>query len=570
MNESFGSYDVTGLVAETATGRVFRARHRELDRDAAVKVLSAAVAGSPGVLEGLRAEAAVLAGLSHPHVVDLYEFVEDDGAAWLAEQWVDGASLSAVLAEHGPLSPEQAVGVVRGALMGLAHAHDRGVVHRDVSTGNVVADLAGTSMLVDFGLAAPVGAESDGAGRAVLGTPAYLSPEAARGERVGKTGDVYSAAAVLHELVTGRPVFGGSVAEMVRGHLDTPAPRLERVGADLADLVARALHKDPAARPADAAQFLVELEEAARRHFGAGWLSRASIAGLVVSVAGPAGVFGGAPGSVAAATGPVVFEAAGGSGASRVGRGARSGRSRLALATAAGVAAVVVTTVGVVAATTGGDDPQDGPEQDASGTTATDPSGSPGDGPTESQSPEVAPVLSLDLARVCPAVRDGEAAAVLGRAVTNSQDARPGGEITTQNPDGSIAATYPAGDGVLCYRGAQALTGSSGTTSWTVPREIFVDAERSTPRQWRSVANVPETCTESPRGVPQWGDLVLVFGCSGEPLPGGGPASRTFNLRALLGTTEIRCTVALPKPEAGGVEGRIRELCLDVVRRAAG
>ena len=582
MSESFGSYEVVGLVAETTTGRVLRARHRELGRDAAVKVLSAAVTSAPGVLDGLRAEAAVLAGLSHPHVVDLSDFVEDDDAAWLAEQWVDGASLAAVLAEHGALSPEQAVGVVRGALMGLAHAHDRGVVHRDVSTGNVVADLEGTSMVVDFGLAAPVGVEQGGAARAVLGTPAYLSPEAARGEPVGTTGDVYSAAAVLHELVTGRPVFPGTAAEMLRGHLDTPAPRLERVGPELADLVARALDKDPAVRPADAGQFLAELDEAAQRRFGAGWWQRASIAGLVASVAGPAGVFGGAPGSAAASSGPVVFEAAGGSpgtasrsggdGGGRGGRGGRSSRSRLALAAAAGVAAVVATTAVVVAATGGPDGPDgpDGPSARQDGSASTDTSGPTGDGASSSASTDVAPVLSVDPAKVCPAVTDAAAAKALGRAVVDSQDAGPGDQVTTRTNDGSMAATYPAGDGFLCYRGARYLTGSSGNAQWTVTRAVFVDAETSTARRWRAEVDVPETCTDSGLGVPEWGELVVAFACTSDPPGGSEVPGQTFTLRALLGTTDLRCTVALPRPEAGGAGERIRQLCLDVVSGASG
>ena len=108
-------------------------------------------------MERLRAEAEVLSGLSHPNIVHVYDYVEEPHRAWLAEEWVDGTSLQAILDVHDRLTPEQSLGVVRGALTGLAYAHERGVVHRDVSTGNILADQEGTSKLVDFGLAAPAG-----------------------------------------------------------------------------------------------------------------------------------------------------------------------------------------------------------------------------------------------------------------------------------------------------------------------------------------------------------------------------------------------------------------------------
>lgn len=281
MGTRFGDYEVLEPVAAGSTGMVFKARHGGLDRVAAIKQLSPALREQPGFVERLRSEASVLAGLSHPNIVDIYDFVVEPERVWLVEQWVDGVSLATILDAHGPLTPEQSVGVVRGAMTGLAHVHDQGVVHRDVSSSNILADLAGTSMLVDFGMAGPAGS---GTGSAT-GTPAFLSPEAARGEVIGKPGDVYSAAAVLHLLLTGRPVFAGSAPQVVRQHLEADPPRLTGHGSELEELVARSLDKDPGARPRDAGEFLAALEEAARRRFGGGWLERASIAGVVGSVA---------------------------------------------------------------------------------------------------------------------------------------------------------------------------------------------------------------------------------------------------------------------------------------------
>lgn len=287
MVSSFGPYEVLQQVAEGSTGTVYRVRHTELDRIAAVKELSPAMRQVPGLLERMRTEAEVLAELDSPNIVTVYDYVEEPDRIWIAEEWVNGASLEAILKQAGTLSPEQSVGVIRGAMMGLAHAHEHGVVHRDIAPTNILADTDGTSMLVDFGLAAPVGASD------ALGTPAYLSPEAAAGEPVVKPSDVYSAAAVLFALLSGRPPFAGpDAATLLRHHREDPAPILDGHGADLQDLIARSLDKDPTARPVDAAAFLAELEAAAERRFGAGWLARASITGLVATTvaAGATGV----------------------------------------------------------------------------------------------------------------------------------------------------------------------------------------------------------------------------------------------------------------------------------------
>jgi eukaryotic-like serine/threonine-protein kinase len=347
----FGGYEVLGEVGAGSTGRVYRTRHRELGREAAVKVLDDRVLATPGALDRLRSEAKVLSELDHPNVVSLYDYVEEAGGAWLAEEWVEGAPLDRILQQYGRLTPEQALGVVRGAVSGLAYAHDRGIVHRDVSVGNVLADMAGTSMLVDFGLAALAGAGT------VLGTPASLSPEAARGEPVGKPGDVYSAAAVLYQLLVGRPVFDGNAVQVVSAHRDRPAPALTGHGEALQALMGRALAKDPALRPPDAAAFLADLDDAAERQYGADWKQRASIATLVAgaAAAGAAGLAGAGAGGAAAPT--VVFDGAGTPVAGSpitpaplpVGASGRTGRSALFKVTVGLSAAAVVAAAAVAA-----------------------------------------------------------------------------------------------------------------------------------------------------------------------------------------------------------------------------
>ena len=346
MPTSFGPYEVVARVADGTTGTVYRARHTDLGREAAIKELSAALRDVPGLVARMRGEAEMLASLDDEHIVKVYDFVEEPDRVWIAEQWVDGSTLEQILSHHGSLTPEQSVGVIRGALMGLAHAHDKNLVHRDIAPTNIIADLNGTSMLVDFGLAAPVG------GTGAQGTPAYMSPEAARGEPVIKASDVYSAAAVLYALLSGRPPYPGTdPATVIRQHAEAAPPTLSNHGPELLSLVTRSMDKVPANRPADAAAFLAELEAAAESRVGAGCPARASIPSIAAATTADVATGAGGAGVVGAAAGETVIVDAAtlstGGGASP-GAAAASAAPRKILglsvkqAVAAGIAAAVV------------------------------------------------------------------------------------------------------------------------------------------------------------------------------------------------------------------------------------
>ncbi|MBA3294159.1 MAG: serine/threonine protein kinase [Geodermatophilaceae bacterium] len=260
----FPGYEVLGRVAAGTTGVVWKARQSELDRLVAIKELSPALLAGPGFLQRFRAEAQMLAVLDDPHVVRVFDYVEEPDRAYLVQEWVDGAPLTAVLAQHGTLTPEQALGVLRGGLIGLAHAHSRGLVHRDVSPANILLDRGGTSKLVDFGLTAQTDQGIAPGAATSVGTPAFSSPEAVTGAPMTTRSDVYSAAAVLYLLLSGRLPYSGDVAAVLNGHTSGPLPRLEGHGPELADLLARGMAKNPAERPPDAAAFLAELERSSR------------------------------------------------------------------------------------------------------------------------------------------------------------------------------------------------------------------------------------------------------------------------------------------------------------------
>ena len=352
----FGEYEVEDEVATGSTGTVYRARHVGSGEQVAVKRLSAAVRDVPGMLDRLRDEAGALASLDDPHVVRLRDADLTGDPPWLALQWVDGVTLDRLLEHHGPLSPQQAVGVLRGAVQGLAHAHARGVVHRDVAPRNVLVDEQGTSMLVDFGLAAPQPEPG------VVGTPAFLSPEAARGEPVGPPGDVYSAGALLHLLLAARPPFPGTdVAAVLRAHREQQPPPLPGHGSGFADLVARCLAKDPTDRPPDGQALLRELDEQAERRFGAGWLSGASVAAAAAAAMRSASA--GTAATAASTESVTLTTAATSTGSAPAARAAGGGR-RTALLAAAGAVVVGAAAVAALVLTGGSDDGE--PEPTAS------------------------------------------------------------------------------------------------------------------------------------------------------------------------------------------------------------
>jgi hypothetical protein len=371
--EDFGDYECLAAVASGSTGSVWRARHRELDRVVAVKELSAALRDRPGFLEGFRTEARHLAALDDPHVVKVFDYVEEPHRAWMAEEWVDGVRLDVLLDATGRLTAEQALGVLRGVLLGLAAAHAMRLVHGDVAPSNILVDEDGTAKLVDFGLSATAGSATD---LAVIGTPAYLSPETVLCRARDARSDVYSAAAVLVELLTGAPPYpGDTVASVLDRHVHAPVPDLPDVGPALARVIRSALAKDPDERPVDARAFLDELERVAAEEHGTGWLERSSVAGLAGTLiaGGLGGAMGGAmagmtAGGLTAATGGATTTTAaaavtGGTvttgsasvstSASTIGIAARSGSRKLLYLAGGGSAAGAVAVAAVVLLTGG-------------------------------------------------------------------------------------------------------------------------------------------------------------------------------------------------------------------------
>lgn len=253
-------YTLTDRIAAGGMGEVWKAKDSVLGRVVAVKVMRPNAADEPEFADRFRDEARHTASLSHPNIATVYDYGEDDGAAYLVMELVDGQPLSELIA-RGPFAPDRVRSIVGQAALALAAAHAQGVVHRDVKPANILLTSEGRVKLTDFGIASA--GDSAGYTRTgeVLGTPHYLSPEQAVGRAATGSSDLYALGIVAHEMLTGtKPFDGGSAVATALSQVNDPPPPLPpSVPADLRRLVMSCLDKDPARRPESAAALAAAL-----------------------------------------------------------------------------------------------------------------------------------------------------------------------------------------------------------------------------------------------------------------------------------------------------------------------
>jgi tRNA A-37 threonylcarbamoyl transferase component Bud32 len=259
-----GRFRLLSLLGQGAMGRVFRAEDTLLRRHVAIKVLrSRATTGSdrPVAVGRLIREARAAASLEHPHIIQVYDINEAGGVFYIAMELAEGGSLKDLVTASGALAPVTACQLAAEAAEALAHAHDRGVVHRDVKPANLMLTRSGRCKVADFGLARVDDARdlTTLLGENV-GTPRFVAPEILRGSAATARSDVYSLGATLFFLLTARPPFGGTTAlDAVREVLHAPLPDLRRLRPELSDrlvhTVTRALSRDPERRFESCDQF---------------------------------------------------------------------------------------------------------------------------------------------------------------------------------------------------------------------------------------------------------------------------------------------------------------------------
>jgi len=233
-----GPYVMLEVIGRGGMGRVYKARHRSMNRVVAIKVMAKAAPGTAAIRRFER-EVQASARLQHPNIVTAFDAGESAGVPYLVMQFVDGRNLAEIVAQEGPRPVGEAVDWVLQAARGLAHAHEQGVTHRDVKPSNLLLDRDGTVRILDMGVArmeSPgVNEDQRTATGQIMGTIDYMAPEQALdGRRADARSDIYSLGATLWHLLTGRPLFTGESA-MIRmlAHVNAPAPRLGDVRDDV-------------------------------------------------------------------------------------------------------------------------------------------------------------------------------------------------------------------------------------------------------------------------------------------------------------------------------------------------
>ncbi|PSL51050.1 serine/threonine-protein kinase [Saccharothrix carnea] len=270
-------YDLGAEIGRGGMGVVYAAVHRPLGRAVAVKRLPGVLASDERMSARFAHEARLLARLDHPHIVPVYDYVQDRGEHLLVMEKLDGGTVWSKFTGPG-VTPAASCALGLAMLSGLHAAHGAGVLHLDVKPKNLLFTAGGVLKVADFGISQVV---SEGAtlvthGGQVLGTPAYLSPEQALGNPLSPAADVYGAATVLYELLSGRLPFdsGGGALAMIQRHVyQQPRPLIE-VPDPLARVIMRGIERDPQARYRNAETFAVDLAGAAAEVFGRDWLLR--------------------------------------------------------------------------------------------------------------------------------------------------------------------------------------------------------------------------------------------------------------------------------------------------------
>jgi eukaryotic-like serine/threonine-protein kinase len=255
-----GRYAVTARIAHGGMATVYRATDTRLDREVALKVMHVELARDEDFVRRFIGEAKSVARLSNQNVVAVYDQGADGPFLYLAMEYIHGRTLRQLLRERGWFSPAAALDIITGVLDGLAAAHQAGIVHRDVKPENVLLTADGRVKVADFGLARALAAAGQTRAGLLIGTVAYVPPEQVSGEVTGPRGDVYSAGVMLFELLTGRqPYRGDTPLSVAYQHVnqDVPAPSslMPGIPAAVDQLVLAATSRDPARRPADAAEF---------------------------------------------------------------------------------------------------------------------------------------------------------------------------------------------------------------------------------------------------------------------------------------------------------------------------
>ena len=267
MKQHLGHYDIVAELGRGGMGVVYKGHETSLNRYVAIKVLADALAHDESVKERFLREARSMASLNDPHIIQIYFIGEDDGQTYFVMEFVDGESLGSVLKREGKLTPEQSAKIIHQTAQGLATAHDKGVIHRDIKPGNLMLTSRGMVKIADFGIALSTqdfSKKLTSTGEFV-GTPGYLSPEVCQGKPVDQRSDIFSLGIVLFECLAGRMPFTdesplGLMLEVVKAQIPDVCSLNKDVDAELSRILTKMVAKEPADRYQSCQELVADLQ----------------------------------------------------------------------------------------------------------------------------------------------------------------------------------------------------------------------------------------------------------------------------------------------------------------------
>lgn len=263
-----GRYQIEALLGQGGMSAVYRATDPNLRRTVAVKLIHPHLSDDPEFVRRFELEAAAVAQLRHPNIIQVYDFNHDAEVYYMVLEYVAGETLQSRLrtlhAAGQRLGLGEAAQIMATVCDAVEYAHRRGMIHRDLKPANVMLEPQGQPILMDFGVAKIVGGQQHTATGAIVGTVAYMSPEQIRGSKVDERADLYSLGIMLYEMTAGRPPFEGDSAMTVMfKHVNEPPPDIQQYNAALPlefkDIIFKALEKDPARRYQTAAEMARDL-----------------------------------------------------------------------------------------------------------------------------------------------------------------------------------------------------------------------------------------------------------------------------------------------------------------------
>jgi len=253
-------FQIKRTIGRGGMATVYLAIQESLDREVVLKCMDSERERERDFIGRFLNEGRIIASLSHPHIITVYDIGTVDDMVWIAMEYVQGGDLKARI-EARPMQPPEALDLVSKVARALGYAHEHGIVHRDIKPANILFRSDGTALLTDFGIAKQTTVDNELTSTGtILGSPFYMSPEQAEGMQVDGRSDIYSLGVILYELLSGeRPYLGDTAIKVIMQHIQSPVPKLPAALKRYQPLIDSMMAKDRDARVANAETLLVEI-----------------------------------------------------------------------------------------------------------------------------------------------------------------------------------------------------------------------------------------------------------------------------------------------------------------------